>query len=974
MSATTANPPAIPPRPARSQEKASTPMIPPRPTKRAQRPISPNPDRYAPSPLNDAAFLKSPKSLDPAAYNQDPIPRSTSVDLPSLGEEGQEYAEVAEKLSLPKEESASPEQTRTVADDLKLHAPKPSLPASSAKQRVMAVTRTDSERAASFGIGRPSSVDDSTMVLPSNRSLKKKASTASQLSTTESHFDDEHGIPEIGLQVPMYKNAGDVQAPSPAPAAAEKARHHARRTSGRGNLPPGSYGLHGHGVAPQDKLEKAYYEKHPDLLKKEHMPHHYDRPNDFSMTRDDLNKIVRETASRGSGLGAKDYAGTPSEQVGWQALEESASRIASPEVKPVLKPASPASDTDKESHHKISDVIHVDEPNRRRSVMFSDTESVNNADEEVERPYTAPILADDEVAKDPSALAHQPAVEPPAFELEESHSRPSSRPTSLHKETSFELRSTPLEDVEEYEPLFKDDEKEEAKKPKEEKLGKNNNPHRFPSADVWEDAPSSAYYTTEVSTPDLFDEQEKPSPPVVSPPREGETAAQAFARHQEELAEKETRERGPEGFISAHNTQKPLWAQHQKHLIAEKASSSRPIMQQRFPSRDVWEDAPDSLQLETTVSTPQQDEEASPSPADNLKPEIPERPQPKSTSTLPGPNTTTKPAIPERPKPRQPSADATAAADKPAIPDRPKPKPQIPARPVKAGTTSADLEPAETAAPPPRQKPAVPARPMGSKIAALQAGFMNDLNRRLQLGLQAPPKRGEHAAEEEKPAEEEKEKVPLSDARKGRARGPQRRAPARVAPAVEVPKEEEEEEESKGGNHVLGFSKAVRFFEIDSEEGVLSAGGVREDEGKAAEAKPELQSGAEVEDESEEGKKSPEAEVKPEEKKGIVGMVKDTIKAVVAGPAEEAKQEGEKARTEEEKGEKEDVEESKAESELRPEPEEAEEDDEAKPDPEPEKRETKSLATNMAGETLIKEEVKEEEQGGVEPVKVVEEK
>lgn len=283
-------------------------MVPPRPSKqRVQRSISPNPDRFAPSPLNESSFLKSPRSLHPIARNGDPIPRSTSVELPSVGEEGKEYAGLAEELSSPGDTSgsASPEHTRTVAVDLKLHAPKPSLPAASAKQRVMAVTRTDSERAASFGIGRPSSVEDSTPALPSNRSLKKKPSTASQLSAAESHVDDEHGIPEIGQQVPMYPNAGDVQAPSPAPAAAEglKGRQHARKTSARGNLPPGSYGLHGHGVVSQDKLDKAYYEKHPDLLKKEHVPHHYDRPNDFSMSSDDLNKIVRDTVTRGSGLG-----------------------------------------------------------------------------------------------------------------------------------------------------------------------------------------------------------------------------------------------------------------------------------------------------------------------------------------------------------------------------------------------------------------------------------------------------------------------------------------------------------------------------------------------------------------------------------------------------------------------------------------------------------------------------------------------
>jgi hypothetical protein len=282
-------------------------MIPPRPTNRRLRSVSPNPDRFAPSPLNEPGFLsKSPKpsNLGPhSGHDEEPVHRPNSVELPSVGEEGKEYAALGDEPASTEDTSADPEQTRTVAEDLKLHAPKPSLPASSAKQRVLAVTRTDSERAASFGIGRASSAEDSTPALPSNRSLKKKASTASQLSGTERDIDDEQGIPEIGQQVPMYRNAGDVQAPSPAPSSSEGPKgRHVRRTSAHGNLPPGSYGLHGHGVAPQDKLEKAYYEKHPDLLKKEHKQHHYDRPNDFSMSREDLNKIVKETASRGSGV------------------------------------------------------------------------------------------------------------------------------------------------------------------------------------------------------------------------------------------------------------------------------------------------------------------------------------------------------------------------------------------------------------------------------------------------------------------------------------------------------------------------------------------------------------------------------------------------------------------------------------------------------------------------------------------------
>jgi len=746
-----------------------------------------------------------------------------------------EYASLAEEVNSSSEPPSSPEHTRTIGDDVKLHAPKPSLPAVSAKQRVMAVTRTDSDRAASFGIGRPSSNDDSTAALPSNRSLKKKASTTSQLSNTESHIDDEQGIPEIGIQVPMYPNAGDVQAPSPAPTAdASKPRHHARKTSSRGNHPPGSYGLHGHGVAPQDKLEKAYYEKRPDLLKKEVTPHHHDRPNDFSMSKEDLNKIVRETASRGSGLAVKNYTSTPSENVAWQALEETASRVTSPhppstEAKEAANPSFKVSDTDRDS----AGVVHVDEPGRRRSVMFSDSSSLGSEAGD-DRPYTAPILAEDELAKDPSPYVQEAAVElgierrGSSFEMEEPTSRPSSRPASLYKEPSFEMRSTPLEDVEEYEPLFEEDEK--VKKLAVEEKIKKEHKRRFPSADVWEDAPSSVHYTAEVSTPEPSEEQAKAGGPMAPPPkREGETPAQAFARHQEELAEKEVAERGPEGFLPGRKKDKATWVQHQPHLAGSEPAS-RPSMAQRFPSRDVWEDTPDCAKLETTVSTPQQNSD---SPTEATKPELPLQAE--------------KPSVPERPKPRQGSGDGS----KPTIPERP--KPQIPARPAKASPTSGGQEPAEAAAPP-KVKPAIPARPTGSKIAALQAGFMNDLNQRLRLGPQAP-KKVEPAAEEE-PAEET-EKAPLVDARKGRARGPQRRAPAKSASPAPAKSEPEPPK--------FVLSQAFTFFELDPEADELNVGAKPDQTESTVEAKEEPVVTEAVEEKLEETKTEEKEEEPTEE-------------------------------------------------------------------------------------------------------------
>lgn len=287
--------PAIPPRPSRSQDKtdsssssADLPKVPPRPaTKRIiDRSISPNPDRFAPSPLSAGIPIKSPRSLRFSDHNgsEDPIDRPGSVTIPALGEEGREYSVIAEEFEVKK-----PEQTSTVAEDLKLHAPKPSLPAQSAKQRVQAVTRTDSEKAASYGIGRPTSGEGS----------KKGPGTSVSGGDSQAEDDDKHGIPEIGQRVPMNPHLGDVQAPSPAPGT-EEFRHHHRKTSSRGG-PPGSYGLHGHGVLPHDKFEKEYYEKNPHVYDRENRAPLHDRQNDYAMSSNDLNQLVRDTPSRAAG-------------------------------------------------------------------------------------------------------------------------------------------------------------------------------------------------------------------------------------------------------------------------------------------------------------------------------------------------------------------------------------------------------------------------------------------------------------------------------------------------------------------------------------------------------------------------------------------------------------------------------------------------------------------------------------------------
>lgn len=290
------------------------PRIPPRPSRRAERSVSPLRDSYAPSPLNGPPNGSILHHHSPAEVPQ----RPPSVTIPSLGEEGIEYEDL-DVNNLSDGHHPTPAEMRNVGSDLKLHAPRPSLPTSSAKAKVQAVTRTDSRSAAAAGLGRAASpaADDSSE-RPS-RSLHSRASGSradSSIGSTDrrqSFTAEEHGIPEIGQRVPMYPNAGDVQAPSPSPYQVEhgsqrSGRSHHRSRSGReSSLPPGSYGLHGHGVAPNDRFEKAWYEKHPEEYAKEEKGQYgpgvgTPRP-DWALSSDDLNKIVRGSAVTGSGLG-----------------------------------------------------------------------------------------------------------------------------------------------------------------------------------------------------------------------------------------------------------------------------------------------------------------------------------------------------------------------------------------------------------------------------------------------------------------------------------------------------------------------------------------------------------------------------------------------------------------------------------------------------------------------------------------------
>jgi hypothetical protein len=488
------------------------------------------------------------------------------------------------------------------------------------------------------------------------------------------------------------------------------------------------------------------------------------------------------------------------------------------------------------------DVIHVDDPKHHYHKITGGQESIREREDVqpyVTHPpeenglideygYSAPILAADEVAREVGGEDMQPAVPPTpdrrnsAYEIEfrgsgdiTPSSRPVSRPSSIHGgihgvppslsrftsrlEDYREEMHTPLEDVDEYEPLFPDEDgKKKDVSPAERFKRPDALKHRFPSQDIWEDPPSSAMQVATVSTPDI--------PSQIEQPKEASSSGGGtFESPEAEAARKEKpTEEGKEKRIP--NEERLANSKFAPHLRGD--MQKRPGLSHRFPSQDIWEETPASQYLVTTVSSQQEEETASTEEASTSKPTVPPRPN-KSRPGEGAPSAQIPPSVPPRPEKKVhgvPPADAklpeistsTSSNDEkapsptelrkvPSIPDRP--KPPIPARPAKktsgdslsktisatSAGVSGSIETEKSVPPisPPlvKAKPSIPPRPgQGNKIANLKGNFMNDLNQRLQLG---PPK------EKEPETEVEKEARPLEDARKGRARGPQRRAPAK---------------------------------------------------------------------------------------------------------------------------------------------------------------------------------------------------
>jgi hypothetical protein len=306
------------------------PRIPPRPKRNIERSVSPQRESFARSPLNDPSFLHNGKSHGSSKLSVQDVPaRPPSVNLPLIGDEGNEYAHLStpdpETQELHEQQHTPTEQTKNVAGDLPLHAPKASLPATTAKNRIAGVTRTDSSQAAALGIGKANSDHDTYVGSNLARSTSSEASRSrpASLYKQNTHEElEEQGIPEIGLQVPMYPNAGDVQAPTPSPSTHAPStgigffnnggglptpRHHSRTKSGREVFqgPPGSYGLHGHGVNAKDPFEKAWYDKHPEVMarevKGEYGPAISDNRKEWALSSEELNRLVHAKAMASMG-------------------------------------------------------------------------------------------------------------------------------------------------------------------------------------------------------------------------------------------------------------------------------------------------------------------------------------------------------------------------------------------------------------------------------------------------------------------------------------------------------------------------------------------------------------------------------------------------------------------------------------------------------------------------------------------------
>ncbi|KAF3908152.1 hypothetical protein AA313_de0200231 [Arthrobotrys entomopaga] len=593
-------------------------------------------------------------------------------------------------------------------------------------------------------------------------------------------------IPEIGQRVPMLEFAGDVQAPHPAPdsRSASRAKRRSQHTphlpSEDGPMVVGDFGAYPSG-------NKVYRQN-----------------GAYSLSHDDLTRSVMKA----DGLGVATtpgLEGVPDEEMGYQASDEIASRNNTPQVTPggaklptksPLSTAISAIEGEDDTTHQLPNLdeagndshgIYGSMTNASSTSLTIPTSGRHTPWEDFQDEHAegTPILASDEAGKYPAR--NPPAISPRLSAQEVRRPPSSNRSRQSPSMVAEDDISDPPSPIKEHAPLFPAG--AAPRPPSRPKLEKQTSSQRFPSKDVWEDAPESTHATYEVQDQD----DEKPDDEYYDP---REAKLKEEARLEEEARRSETKEATEAGETSA----------------APPAVPTRPT--KRVPTDENSPVSPDSSKHAPIVP-------------DRPKPSIPPRPTKKTGS--------------------EPSSATTAGSSSPEdsrLPPPPKPKPMIPGR-------------------------------VGGGIAALRANFMSDLNSRLSKGPVAPPKKEEPAETEAEP----KEREPLEDVRKTRARGPAKRKPTaaasaggEAAPAPHVPK--------------LTFSSIITVYSIGDDYEVSFDETKFDDEpSKIARPMEERLKGEEApaDTEAEEGeKKDAPAD---EESTGPVDAIKDVTAKVVEAVA-----------------------------------------------------------------------------------------
>lgn len=456
---------------------------------------------------------------------------------------------------------------------------------------------------------------------------------------------------------------------------------------------------------------------------------------------------------------------------------------------PDEKAESAQSDRQSPGPHDHEDVnIHIDDPIHQLHHIDGYVPANEMPGEKEQKTVTEeehdeyPIIAEDEAV--PSSAHMPPAVSPSIHPQDYSHppSHTVSRTASTHdfggakQPVIVHPPSRPVspDEGKQYEPLFTDDDKAREKHSIDRfKRQREDDVNRFPSQDVWED--TSENLEAVQRKPDLDDK--------TSPFETPEQEAQRRNQQQEPDLVQEEKSIAPTPNLPVEEIQEHK--QTPPAIDSPNPPASSDGGQQRFPSRDIWEDAPDSSQLVTTVSISedQPNEEEPPKSVETgpSRPAVPARParRPKSMSKEESNDSeqTAPIAAPTSPPPKETTpddlGDQESATVKPTVPARP--KPHVPSRPVRSFNAGSDDTSAASAAPQPKPKPP---RPLGSKIAALQSSL--NLSDRMKVGPKAPPKpKNLQTSEENNGEKKEEEKKPLSDVRKSRARGPTRKAPSK---------------------------------------------------------------------------------------------------------------------------------------------------------------------------------------------------